>query len=209
MGSGSGALVWPRSSLPAPASVDWSRVRDVPIALVTGSNGKTTVVRLLAAMTRSTGRVTGFTSTDGVMVGTAAIAEGDFSGPSGARLALRHPRGGDRDSGDGPRWAAPPRAPRGAGERAVVTNVAEDHLGEFGIESLAELADTKLLVAKTAGRSRNPGAECRRSHAGGTKPATQSADHLVLTRPRFSGDRGTYSDAGGTAVVVRAGARSC
>ncbi len=151
VGSGSGALVWPESSLPAPESVDWSRVRDVPIALVTGSNGKTTVVRLLAAMTRSTGRVTGFTSTDGVMVGTAAIADGDFSGPSGARLALRHrevetailetARGGLLRRG----------LPVERANAAVVTNVAEDHLGEFGIESLAALADTKLLVARPLG----------------------------------------------------------
>src|SRR6185437_16087211 len=46
VGSGTGALVWPETSLPEPESVDWSRAHDVPIALVTGSNGKTTVVRL-------------------------------------------------------------------------------------------------------------------------------------------------------------------
>jgi len=150
-GSGAGALVWPETSIPDPAAVDWSRVRDVPIALVTGSNGKTTVVRLLAAMTRAAGRVPGLTSTDGVMVGTAAIAEGDFSGPSGARMVLRRPevetailetaRGGLLRRGLAVEHA----------NAAVVTNVAEDHLGEFGIESLAALADTKLLVAKALG----------------------------------------------------------
>ena len=151
VGSGAGALVWPEASIPDPAAVDWSRVRDVPIALVTGSNGKTTVVRLLAAMTRAAGRVPGYTSTDGVMVGTVAIEEGDFSGPSGARMALRRPevetailetaRGGLLRRGLAVEHA----------NVAVVTNVAEDHLGEFGIESLAELADTKLLVAKALG----------------------------------------------------------
>lgn len=150
-GSGAGALVWPEASLPDPAAVDWSRVRDVPIALVTGSNGKTTVVRLLAAMARAAGRAPGFTSTDGVMVGTVVIEEGDFSGPSGARMVLRRPeveiailetaRGGLLRRGLAVERAA----------AAVVTNVAEDHLGEFGIESLAELADTKLLVAKALG----------------------------------------------------------
>ena len=151
VGSGAGALVWPEASLPDPAAVDWSRVRDVPIALVTGSNGKTTVVRLLAAMTRAAGRVPGLTSTDGVMVGTVAIAEGDFSGPSGARMVLRRPevetavletaRGGLLRRGLAVEQA----------NAAVVTNVAEDHLGEFGIESLAALADTKLLVARALG----------------------------------------------------------
>jgi cyanophycin synthetase len=151
VGSGTGALVWPEASIPDPADVDWSRVRDVPIALVTGSNGKTTVVRLLAAMTRAAGRVAGLTSTDGVVVGTVAIAEGDFSGPSGARMVLRHPevetailetaRGGLLRRGLAVEQA----------NAAVVTNVAEDHLGEFGVESLAELADTKLLVGKALG----------------------------------------------------------
>ncbi|MEP7226882.1 MAG: Mur ligase family protein [Gemmatimonadales bacterium] len=151
VGSGAGAIVWPEGAIPDPAAVDWSRVRDVPIALVTGSNGKTTVVRLLAAMTRAAGRIPGLTSTDGVVVGTAEIGEGDFSGPSGARMVLRHPevdtailetaRGGLLRRG-----LAVERA-----NAAVVTNVAEDHLGEFGVESLAELADTKLLVARTLG----------------------------------------------------------
>lgn len=151
VGSGAGALVWPDDALPEPGAVDWARVYDVPIALVTGSNGKTTVVRLVAAMLRAAGRTPGFSSTDGVTVGIVSIAEGDFSGPSGARLALRHPevqtailetaRGGLLRRG-----LAVERA-----DAAVVTNVAEDHLGEFGIESLAELADTKLLVARTLG----------------------------------------------------------
>ena len=151
VGSGTGALVWPESEIPEPNAVDWARAHDVPTALVTGSNGKTTVVRLLAAILRAAGRNPGFTSTDGVTVGTVSIAEGDFSGPSGARMLLRHPevqtavlevaRGGILRRG-----LAVDRA-----EAAVVINVADDHLGEFGIETLAELADTKLLVAKALG----------------------------------------------------------
>ena len=151
VGSGAGALVWAEAALPEPETVDWSRVRDVPTALVTGSNGKTTVVRLLAAMLRAAGRNPGFTSTDGVVVGSASIEEGDFSGPSGARMVLRHAeveaavletaRGGLLRRGLAVEHAS----------AAVVTNVAEDHLGEFGIESLAELADTKLVVAKALG----------------------------------------------------------
>jgi cyanophycin synthetase len=148
VGSGTGALVWPVESFPDPAEVDWSRVHDVPIALVTGSNGKTTVVRLLAEMVRESGRTPGYTSTEGVIAGTTPIGEGDFSGPSGARLVLRHPevetailetaRGGILRRG-----LAVERA-----NAALVTNVAEDHLGEFGVETLAQLADTKLVVAK-------------------------------------------------------------
>jgi cyanophycin synthetase len=148
VGSGCGALAWPATSLPDPAAVPWNRVRDVPTALVTGSNGKTTVVRMLAAMLEETGRAVGTTSTEGVSVQGVSLAEGDFSGPSGARLLLRRPeveaavletaRGGLLRRG-----LSVDRA-----QVAVVTNVADDHLGEFGIQTMAELADVKLLVAR-------------------------------------------------------------
>jgi cyanophycin synthetase len=152
-GSGAGAVVWPADSLPNAGAVDWSRIHDVPVALVTGSNGKTTVVRLLGAMAAAADRTPGMTSTDGVTVGSRFLVEGDFSGPSGARVVLRSPdvetgiletaRGGILRRG-----LAVPRA-----DVAVITNVAADHLGEFGVESLADLAETKLVVAKALGTS--------------------------------------------------------
>ena len=148
VGSGGGALVWPAGALPDPATIDWGRVHDVPVALVTGSNGKTTVVRLLAAILAGHGLTVGHTSTDGVSVSGVRLAEGDYSGPSGARLLLRRPqveaavletaRGGLLRRGLGVDRAAV----------AVVTNVADDHLGEFGIDSLNQLADVKLLPAR-------------------------------------------------------------
>lgn len=148
IGSGTGAMVWPVRSIPEASTIDWAGVHDVPIALVTGSNGKTTVVRLLSAMIRSAGKVPGVTSTEGVLVNGQTIGEGDFSGPGGARLALRHPaveiailetaRGGILRRG-----LATSRA-----SVAVVTNIAADHLGEFGVESLEELTETKLLVGR-------------------------------------------------------------
>ncbi len=148
IGSGVGAMVWPISSIPEASTIDWSRVHDIPIALVTGSNGKTTVVRLISAMARADGKIPGSTSTDGVQVGAASLEAGDFSGPGGARLALRHPevemailetaRGGILRRG-----IAIERA-----SVAVITNIAEDHLGEFGVGSLQELAEAKLLVGR-------------------------------------------------------------
>jgi cyanophycin synthetase len=150
-GSGAGALVWHSQDLPDPASVDWAPAYDIPIILVTGSNGKTTVVRLLSAMVEAAGKTPGATSTDGVTVGAELLEEGDFSGPSGARMVLRHPavetailetaRGGILRRG----------LPVERADVAVITNIADDHLGEFGIESLTELAQAKLLVAGTLG----------------------------------------------------------
>jgi UDP-N-acetylmuramyl tripeptide synthase len=151
VGSGPGALIWRVDDLPDPGAVDWTSARDIPIALVTGSNGKTTVVRLLAAMAEAAGISTGSTSTDGIVIGDSLLEEGDFSGPSGARMVLRHPavqmailetaRGGILRRG----------LPVERANVAVITNIADDHLGEFGVESLPDLATTKLLVTKALG----------------------------------------------------------
>jgi UDP-N-acetylmuramyl tripeptide synthase len=151
VGSGSGAVVWPADALPDAAEVDWTAVHDVPTVLVTGSNGKTTVVRLLGAMVAAAGRVPGITSTDGVTVGPTLLEAGDFSGPSGARMVLRRrevetailetARGGILRRG----------LPVERADVAVVTNIADDHLGEFGVVSLQDLAKTKLLVARPLG----------------------------------------------------------
>jgi len=148
VGSGTGVCVWPAAEVPAPSQVDWSHVHDVPVALVTGSNGKTTVVRLLAAMLEAGGRTTGLTSTDGVHVGDVMLAEGDYSGPSGARLLLRQrevevavletARGGLLRRG----------LPVDHATVAVVTNIADDHLGEYGVQDVEALTDVKLLVTR-------------------------------------------------------------
>jgi cyanophycin synthetase len=148
VGSGAGVVRWPLDALPEPSRIPWGEVRDVPVALVTGSNGKTTVVRLVAAMARRAGRITGISSTEGVTLQGRTVAEGDFSGPEGARRVLRHrevetavletARGGLLRRG----------LPVERADVAVVTNIAADHLGEFGVRSLEELAETKLLIAR-------------------------------------------------------------
>ena len=151
LGEGSGSRSWPIRALPASTDVPWTELHGVPLAVVTGSNGKTTVVRLLAAMATEAGRVTGTTSTDGVALEGRFLEESDFSGPSGARMLLRRPevetavletaRGGLLRRGLAVEHA----------QAAVVTNIAADHLGEFGVQTLAELAETKLLVARAVG----------------------------------------------------------
>ncbi len=152
VGSGTGSLSWPVDDLPAPPEVDWDAVHDVPIALVTGTNGKTTTVRLLAAIAAAAGRTAGVSTTDWIRVGSELIDEGDYSGPGGARAVLRDrrvevafletARGGMLRRG-----LAVSRA-----DVACVTNVAEDHLGEWGVAALAALADAKFVVGRAAER---------------------------------------------------------
>jgi len=152
VGLGAGARTWPVDDLPAPADVDWSAIHDVPLALVTGTNGKSTTVRLVAAMAAAAGRVPGVATTDDVRAGDDVLDRGDYSGPGGARMALRDPRveiavletarGGLLRRG---------LAVARAGV-AAVTNIAPDHLGDFGIDDLEALADVKLVVARVADR---------------------------------------------------------
>lgn len=144
MGEGPGVRA--ASSYPP---LDWSLIYDVPHAVVTGTNGKTTTVRLLASIGRAAGFVVGLSSTDGVTVGGEKVASGDYSGPEGARKALRDPRvelgilelarGGLLRRG----------VPLRRAHAAAVTNVAADHLGEYGIFDVPNLAEAKLSVVQT------------------------------------------------------------
>ncbi len=152
VGMGTGSRTWLARELPAPDEVPWDEVHDVPAALVTGTNGKSTTVRLLAAMVRAAGRTPGVASTDWVRVGDEVLDRGDWSGPGGARTVLRDRRVATAvlETARGGllrRGLAVPRA-----TVAAVTNVAEDHLGEFGVCDLATLVAVKLLVARGAPR---------------------------------------------------------
>jgi len=147
LGSGAGGRTWPLDALPDAEQVPWSELRNVPTAIVTGSNGKTTTVRLLAACARAQGWRDGYNCTDGLFVAGQQIERGDYSGPVGTRTVLRDSRV----------QAAIIETARGGILRrglalqrarvAVVTNISADHFGEYGIDDLAGLADTKLVVA--------------------------------------------------------------
>ena len=92
VGHGRGSQSFQMDRLPDPAEVEWSSVHDIPVALITGTNGKSTSVRILDAIARAAERVSGITSTDFVRVGDEILDQGDYSGPGGARLLLRDPR---------------------------------------------------------------------------------------------------------------------
>lgn len=151
VGLGAGSISWPVKELPDPASVDWSAVYDVPALLVSGTNGKTTTVRLLAAMLEAEGRVVGATSTDHIAVGRETLERGDFSGPSGARMLLRDRRveAAVLETARGGLLRRGLALDRAAG--AVVTNIASDHLWDYGIHDLPSMAATKLVVARAVG----------------------------------------------------------
>jgi UDP-N-acetylmuramyl tripeptide synthase len=147
LGGGVGSRSFKLTDLPKAADVAWDTLSDIPTALVTGSNGKTTTVRLLAACGRAHGWHVGYNCTDGVFIDDAALATGDYSGPAGARLVMRDARtqAAILETARGGilrRGIAAPRA-----DTAVVTNISSDHFGEYGIDDLAGLADVKLSVA--------------------------------------------------------------
>jgi len=148
VGYGLSAVVWPSKAVPEPGTVDWSAVQDIPVGLVTGTNGKSTTVRMAASIIRASGMSAGLTSTDWIRVGGRILDTGDYSGPGGARTLLRHAeteiavlevaRGGLLRRGLGVETAA----------AALITNIASDHLGEYGINTVENLAEAKFIVRK-------------------------------------------------------------
>ncbi len=149
IGHGVGSQTWSTDALPVPDEVNWEALHDIPIAFITGTNGKTTTTRLLEAIARASGKVAGLTSTEFVRVGEDILDRGDYSGPGGARMLLRDQRleiaclevarGGILRRG----------LPTRAATAAVVTNVANDHLGQFGVNTVPELAQAKFSVHRT------------------------------------------------------------
>jgi UDP-N-acetylmuramyl tripeptide synthase len=148
IGEGTGCRTWFAEGLPSPVVVPWAQLHKIPTALVTGSNGKTTTVRLLAAMATAHGWRTAYSCTDGVFFDGKALEAGDFSGPTGTRTALRQ---------DGAEAAILETARGGMLRRglalchanvAIVTNIAADHFGEYGVHDLDDLARVKLTVGR-------------------------------------------------------------
>lgn len=146
LGLGRGSETWPVREIPdAP---DWGRYHDVPTGVVTGTNGKTTTVRFATHILRQSGRNVGLSSTDWIAVNDRVIDRGDWSGPGGARNVLREQdvdvailetaRGGLLRRGMGVERA----------DAALITNISEDHLGDFGSENLDELLAIKWIVSR-------------------------------------------------------------
>ncbi|NTS43483.1 cyanophycin synthetase [Flavisolibacter sp. BT320] len=121
----------------------------IPIIAITGTNGKTTTTRLLAHMVKTAGFLTGYTCTDGIYINDEQVLKADCAGPSSAEMILRDSavefavletaRGGILRSG----------LAFDQCDCAIVTNIAEDHLGIGGIDTLEKLARVKAVVPET------------------------------------------------------------
>ena len=120
----------------------------IPVIQVTGTNGKTTTVRLLAHLVRTAGRSVAFSSTDGVYRDDGELVErGDYSGFGGAAMALaQEPDIAVLETARGGMLL------RGAGvlhnDVAVVTNVSADHLGLHGVDTVDQLAEVKGIITR-------------------------------------------------------------
>jgi UDP-N-acetylmuramyl tripeptide synthase len=120
----------------------------IPIVAITGTNGKTTVTRMTAHILLETGVNVGATTTDGILFNGESIFVGDTTGPASAKkilgdkavdiAVLETARGGILRRGLGWDWA----------DVGVVTNITEDHIGQDGIESVADLVNIKALIAE-------------------------------------------------------------
>ncbi|WP_171236836.1 cyanophycin synthetase [Ruegeria sp. HKCCA6837] len=175
----------------------------IPIAAITGTNGKTTTSRMLGHIIKTSGKTVGMTSTDGVYVDGKLSVKGDMTGPKSAQIVLRDPavdfavmetaRGGLVRSGLGYQRS----------NVAACLNVSADHLGLGGINTVEELAVVKRVVVESATDSAVLNADdinCLKmaDYAG--------ADQIfyVTTNPGHSLVK-EHTKAGGKAIVLEKG----
>jgi cyanophycin synthetase len=121
----------------------------IPIIAITGTNGKTTTTRLTAHIAKTAGKKVGFTTTEGIYIQNQQMMTGDCTGPVSSQFVLKDPtvdfavlecaRGGILRSGLGFQQS----------NVAIVTNVAADHLGLGGINSVEQMARVKAVVPET------------------------------------------------------------
>ena len=120
----------------------------IPIISITGTNGKTTVTRLISHIVAQTGMTVGSTTTDGIYINNKRVTEGDTTGPISAQNILFDPsvefavfetaRGGIVKRGLGYDWS----------DVGIITNITADHLGQDGINSIEDVLRIKSLVVE-------------------------------------------------------------
>jgi UDP-N-acetylmuramyl tripeptide synthase len=197
LGAGRRGRTFDRAALPD--EVPWDALGTIPIALVTGTNGKTTSARLLARVAAEAGLIVGSTSSDAITVAGTTVEEGDWTGPAAARTVLRRTdvdiavletaRGGILRRG---------LAVDGC-DVALITNVSDDHLGLYGIDDLTQMARVKSVIASVA-----------------RALVTNAADPNLVALARehegpvtFFADLDLHPEAHGATVVARDGVIEC
>lgn len=120
----------------------------IPIISITGTNGKTTVTRMIGHVLSKTNLCVGMTTTDGIYVDGEQIVAGDTTGPQSAQVVLSDPavevavletaRGGILRRGLGYDWS----------DIGILTNISDDHVGQDGIKSVDDVVFIKSLVAE-------------------------------------------------------------
>ena len=188
----------------------------IPVIAVTGTNGKTTTVRLLAHIVRTSGQSVAYSSTDGVFHDGVLVEAGDYSGFGGAQMALAQPgidvailetaRGGILLRGIG----------TSHNDVSVVTNVSADHLGLHGVDTLDQLAEVKAAITtitKPEGwhvmNADDPRVLGMSGRAGG-RPFMCSLDarHPALRAALADGGRALTVLDGSLAELTRSGSRT-
>ena len=138
----------------------------IPIISVTGTNGKTTVTRMIGHVLSNAGLCVGMTTTDGIYIDGERVVEGDTTGPKSAAMVLSDPaveaavletaRGGIVRRGLGYDWS----------DIGILTNIGDDHIGQDGIKSIDDVVFIKSLIAE-------------RVREGGTLILNADNEHLV------------------------------
>jgi cyanophycin synthetase len=190
----------------------------IPIVAVTGSNGKTTTVRMIAHVFTRMGRRVGMTTTDGIYIDERLVKKADASGPKSAQMVLQNPRidfavfevarGGILREGLG----------YGRNDVAVVLNVTGDHLGLKEIDSLEALAEVKRVIVEAVPRTGtavlnadDPLVAEMRKHCSGSVIlfSTQEGNELVERWVRRGRKAITLDrDERGERIVIREGRRT-
>ena len=190
----------------------------IPIVAITGSNGKTTTVRMVAHIMKGIGRKVGMTSTDGILIDGRMIRRADASGPRSASVVLQNPsvdfavfevaRGGILREGLGYQ----------RNDVAVVLNVTGDHLGLGGVTTMKQLAAVKQVVVAAVPRSGTAVlnaddeivAGMARACSGSVIYFSMRADNERIERHCGRGGRAVTVEAGrnGDMIVLRDGRRA-
>lgn len=201
VGSGTRGFTFDPAGLSLGLGVDvpWDQVGRIPVIAITGTNGKTTTVRLCTHILDAAGYRVGWTDTDGIMIDGELIEEGDWAGFGGARRVLTDPRvevavletsrGGILRRGLGFDLC----------DVSVITNVSTDHLGELGVNTLDELAHVKGVIALATKQDGRAVLNADDPYVAGLAPYV-NAPIMWFTRHPEQPDFAAHLAAGGDAV---------